>query len=71
MHPTEFVQAAIDLQAKKLLPVHWAKFALAQHDWDEPIKIVVAEAEKRNVIIAHPMIGEPIEITGDTENKRW
>jgi hypothetical protein len=34
------VQAAIDLKAKSLLPVHWGKFTLALHAWDEPIKRV-------------------------------
>ena len=29
MMPEETVQAAIDLKAKKLLPVHWAKFSLS------------------------------------------
>jgi L-ascorbate metabolism protein UlaG (beta-lactamase superfamily) len=37
MSPEEVVQAAIDLKAKRLLPVHWGKFALALHSWDEPI----------------------------------
>lgn len=31
MMPEQTVQAAIDLKAKILMPVHWAKFALALH----------------------------------------
>ena len=62
MMPEEVVQAAIDLKAKTLLPVHWAKFALSQHSWDEPITRVIAECEKRNMPFIHPMIGEKIDL---------
>src|SRR5690606_17606068 len=34
MMPEETVQAALDLNAKRLFPVHWGKFSLALHDWD-------------------------------------
>ncbi|MGB3774426.1 MAG: MBL fold metallo-hydrolase, partial [Leeuwenhoekiella sp.] len=37
MQPEEVLQAARDLRATRLLPVHSAKFALANHDWDEPL----------------------------------
>ncbi|MEJ6981819.1 MBL fold metallo-hydrolase [Pedobacter sp. P351] len=60
MMPEEIVQAAIDLKAKVLLPVHWAKFSLAQHAWDEPITRVLEECEKRDMPVLHPMIGESI-----------
>ena len=49
MMPEETVQAGIDLKAKKILPVHWAKFSLSLHDWDEPIKRVTAEAAKKHM----------------------
>lgn len=60
MMPEETVQAAIDLQAKKLLPVHWGKFSLSLHAWDEPIIRLTAEAEKKAVTVVHPMIGEAL-----------
>ena len=62
MMPEQVVQAAIDLKAKTLLPVHWAKFALAQHAWNEPIKRVTEECRKRNVPVQHPMIGEALPL---------
>ncbi len=58
MMPEEVVLAAIDLKAEVLLPVHWAKFSLSMHAWDEPIKRVLAESKKFNMPIIHPMIGE-------------
>ena len=71
MLPEEVVQAGIDLKAKKVLPVHWGKFALGNHDWDDPIKRVVKEAAIKNVALLHPMIGETLKIDGSGESKKW
>lgn len=60
LQPEETVKAAIDLQAKLLLPVHWGKFSLAFHDWDEPVKRVLKEASRYNLNVTTPMIGEPL-----------
>ncbi|HNU87146.1 MAG TPA: MBL fold metallo-hydrolase, partial [Ferruginibacter sp.] len=57
MMPEELVQAAQDLKAEKLMPVHWAKFSLALHSWDEPIIRVTGEAKRKNFPVIHPMIG--------------
>jgi L-ascorbate metabolism protein UlaG (beta-lactamase superfamily) len=59
MMPEETVQAAADLQAKLLLPVHWGKFSLAMHAWNEPVKRVLARAQELNIPVRTPMIGEP------------
>ena len=71
MMPEETVQAGIDLRAKKILPVHWAKFSLSLHDWDEPIKRFTAEAVKKNVGIITPMIGEKVDLDHLTPSLRW
>jgi L-ascorbate metabolism protein UlaG (beta-lactamase superfamily) len=72
MMPEETVQASIDLQAKLLLPVHWGKFSLALHPWNEPIERVVKKADELQVKITTPLIGEPI-ILGEKEpaSKWW
>lgn len=44
MFPEQTYQAAIDLGAKVLVPVHWGKFSLAMHPWDEPIRRLRAAA---------------------------
>lgn len=67
MMPEETVQAAIDLNAKKLLPVHWSKFALSLHAWKEPIERVSKAAKERNMLLLTPMIGEKVNINA-TEN---
>ena len=71
MMPEETVQAALDLKAKVLLPVHWGKFALATHAWDEPIKRVVKEAERVNLKIITPLIGEQVILDSILPNKHW
>lgn len=60
MMPEEVVQAAQDLKAALLFPVHWSKFPLGNHAWDEPIIRVTAEAKRKGVPVIHPMIGEKV-----------
>jgi L-ascorbate metabolism protein UlaG (beta-lactamase superfamily) len=71
MMPEETVQAAIDLQARLLLPVHWGKFALSIHAWDEPITRLVAKAKELNVPVATPMIGEPVVLGTEVPSGEW
>jgi L-ascorbate metabolism protein UlaG (beta-lactamase superfamily) len=71
MSPEETVRAAMDLQAKRLLPVHWAKFSLSVHSWDEPIRRIATEAALRNVKLLHPMIGETVDLDRDQVFRAW
>lgn len=71
MFPEQTAQAAIDLGAKLLLPVHWGKFILANHSWNEPINRLVAAAKKSNLPITTPMIGEPVIIGESLPDKIW
>ena len=66
MMPEEVVSAAQDLRAKRLLPVHWGKFPLSSHAWDEPITRVNAAAEKAGLAIWYPMIGEKVDLKNET-----
>jgi len=74
MMPEETVQATIDLNAAMLLPVHWGKFALANHPWNEPVQRVKHAAKQTRVPLVTPMIGEPVRLTKDQSNpdhKEW
>lgn len=71
MFPEETVQAAQDLQATVLMPVHWGKFVLAMHEWNEPIKRVVQEAKNKNQPLLTPMIGEAVSINQPHPNSVW
>jgi len=71
MMPEEVIQAAIDLRAKKVLPVHWAKFSLGQHAWDEPIIRITKEGERKNFPVLHPMIGQEVDLSGTNNFTNW
>ncbi len=71
MMPEETVQAGIDLKARVLLPVHWGKFSLALHPWNEPIERVIKKAEELKVNMTTPMLGEPVIIGKDYPTNKW
>jgi len=71
MMPEETVQACMDVKSKLLLPVHWGKFSLALHPWDEPIERVMKKAAELNVNVATPMIGEPLFIGEKYPKQKW
>lgn len=69
--PEETVQAAVDLRTRLLLPVHWAKFTLALHEWDEPAKRVIDAAHRQNMALTTPMIGEPVVLGVSHPQAQW
>jgi L-ascorbate metabolism protein UlaG (beta-lactamase superfamily) len=71
MMSEETVQASIDLNARVLFPIHWSKFDLALHPWDEPAIRLTKEAKKRNVTVATPLIGEPFDVNHFSETRWW
>jgi L-ascorbate metabolism protein UlaG (beta-lactamase superfamily) len=71
MMPEQTVQAAVDLKAKALLPVHWGKFRLGMHPWNEPVKRVMNKAKELNMPVYIPRIGEPVIIGNDFKNISW
>jgi L-ascorbate metabolism protein UlaG (beta-lactamase superfamily) len=71
MMPEETIQAGLDLKARMILPVHWGKFSLSLHDWDEPIKRARAEALLKGVSLLTPMIGEKINLSHPGQFENW
>lgn len=71
MLPEQTVQAAKDLRAKVLMPVHWAKFALAMHDWNEPINRAVKAMEFESFLMTTPKIGEPVVLNNSYPQEKW
>jgi L-ascorbate metabolism protein UlaG (beta-lactamase superfamily) len=69
--PEELITEGKELNAKVLMPVHWGKFALALHHWDEPINRFTAAAEKAGIQYTTPMIGEPVVINNSYPKQRW
>lgn len=60
--PEDVIQAAIDLKAERILPVHAAKFALALHPWNEPLQKITALGKEQKLNILTPMIGEAVHL---------
>tara|TARA_Y100001001_G_scaffold119605_1_gene117596 strand:- start:117 stop:1034 length:918 start_codon:yes stop_codon:yes gene_type:complete len=71
MMPEEVVQASIDLNARVLFPIHWSKFDLALHPWDEPAIRLTKEARNRAVAVATPLIGEAFDVNNYPETQWW
>ncbi len=71
MFPEETVKAAIDLKAKVLMPVHWGKFSLAMHPWNEPIKRVVLAAAAKQLPLVTPKLGETIILNEYLPTENW
>jgi L-ascorbate metabolism protein UlaG (beta-lactamase superfamily) len=71
MFPEETVKAAIDLKAKVLMPVHWGKFSLAMHPWNEPIKRVVLAAAAKQFPLVTPKLGETIILNEYLPTENW
>lgn len=65
--PEQVIQEAKDLNAQKVLPIHWGKFALAEHHWKEPIERLMNSNKKDNLNILTPMIGEIIDLNNDSQ----
>jgi len=72
MMPPEVLQAAKDLQAKKIIPVHSVKFALANHAWDASLNELCKLNETEHLNILTPLIGERVELNNEHQSfKQW
>ncbi|PKP02438.1 MAG: MBL fold metallo-hydrolase [Bacteroidetes bacterium HGW-Bacteroidetes-6] len=70
--PDDVVQAAIDLKAKRVLPVHHSKFALSNHPWNEPLTKLAENSVHKNIQIITPKIGEMVNLNDpNQEFLRW
>lgn len=70
--PDELIRAASDLKSKVLFPVHSAKFPLANHPWDEPLKKAAEHATEAGMPLITPVIGEKVVLKEmDQPFTRW
>lgn len=70
MFPEETAQAAIDLMAKKTIPIHWGAFSLSTHSWNDSIIKGSELFKKNNKEYLTPLIGELV--TDQTiETSKW
>ncbi len=69
--PEEAIEAHQLLNAKKMLPIHWATFDLAPHTWEDPIERFVKEAKQKNIQGILPEIGEWVEVESYHKTIPW
>ncbi len=69
MFPEQTVQAAIDVGARRLMPIHWGAFSLALHDWDEPVRRSMPLARQRGLPVLTPLMGQVFDC--ETETRFW
>ncbi|MFI7428909.1 MBL fold metallo-hydrolase [Micromonospora sp. NPDC049836] len=71
MFPEEAVAAHLDLRGGLCIPVHWATFNLALHDWSEPVDRLWAEAKARDIRLAVPRPGERVVVDDPPAVDGW
>jgi L-ascorbate metabolism protein UlaG (beta-lactamase superfamily) len=71
--PKETVQAAKDVKAELIVPIHWGSFLLATHSWIDPAERATKAAIEMGMPIATPEIGETISLDNldDQIFDRW
>ncbi len=71
MMPEEVITASKDLHAQYVIPVHSAKFPLANHAWDEPLIRVTKAAKENQVNLILPAIGQIVYMNDIPSNTEW
>lgn len=63
MMPNETLQAAQDLQAAQIVPVHNSKFCICNHDWDAPLRSITSLAGEMRSRLITPVIGNRVPLS--------
>lgn len=72
MFPEESVQAAEDLHARYVLPVHWGAFCICNHAWDDSIIRFMDASQHASFRTVTPMIGHTFSYDDITqETSQW
>lgn len=69
--PEETAKVAEEINTKVLMPVHWAKFVLGYHPWNEPINRLAKSLAKSDIKLTTPMLGEPVVLDSIYPQKVW
>ena len=69
--PNETAQAAQDIHAERVVPIHAGKFALSRHKWNEPYKELLADSVDKDYELLTPRIGELIKFYEYQTFEQW
>jgi L-ascorbate metabolism protein UlaG (beta-lactamase superfamily) len=67
MMPNETAQAAVDLNARAVLPGHAGRFVLAKHTWDAPYKSLAQASADKDFRLLTPKQGEPVLVNDNAQ----
>ncbi|MBQ8014410.1 MAG: MBL fold metallo-hydrolase [Treponema sp.] len=72
MFPEQSAHAAKILGAKVVQPIHWGAIVLSRHGWDDPVERFLLAAEKENLTVITPYIGQTSRLeTPSLFMERW
>ncbi|MEQ9303765.1 MAG: MBL fold metallo-hydrolase, partial [Marinoscillum sp.] len=71
MMPEQTVQASLDIQTSLMMPIHWAAFTLAPHEWYQPAERVSKAAVENNMALITPEVGQTFVLGADLPTSRW
>ncbi|MBQ7476456.1 MAG: MBL fold metallo-hydrolase [Selenomonadaceae bacterium] len=69
--PNETAAASVDIGAKKVVPIHSGKFALARHAWNEPYNDLILASAGKSYELLTPKIGELIPFDEEKKFTIW
>ncbi|MFD1873335.1 MBL fold metallo-hydrolase [Hymenobacter bucti] len=71
MQPEQSVQAALDVRARVMQPVHWGAFTEAHHAWNESVERATAAAARQHLPVATPLLGQPVVLGAPLPQQVW
>ncbi|MDG6882415.1 metal-dependent hydrolase [Phocoenobacter uteri] len=79
MLPEQTAQASIDVQTKVVLPIHWGKFDLSTHQWNEPVRRIAKKLQEYNhtvleqnkIKLVTPRVGEIFKLNKLPQFEWW
>ena len=71
LFPHQVPQAFFDVNAKFLIPIHWAMFEIAMHPWYEPAEKLKINAREKGINLLTPKIGQMIELGKRQKTSFW
>lgn len=71
MFPEQSVKASIELGIQTVVPIHWGRFALSLHKWNESILRFTHTAEEMKVNFCVPKIGQLYTIDQPALKDTW
>ncbi len=71
MMPEQSAQVGFALKAKAVVPIHWGKFSLSIHSWDEPVKRFLKASKKFDYQALTPAPGQILTTPFKGSSKWW